>query len=95
MEIWCPYVTEHLCYLIKQSATGVNKTTRAEGQESTFQLVMAGPLREGPVYPVKNTTMLEKYKYISYNILSVKVVLFGVTFCTISLPFIFHLSISF
>lgn len=76
MEIWCPYVTEHLCYLIKQGATGVNKTTPAEGQESTLQLVTAGPLPEGPIPQLENMTMPEKYN--SSNILSAKLALTGV-----------------
>lgn len=76
MEVWCPYVTEHLCYLIKQGAPGVNKTTPAKGQESTSQLVTAGPLPEGPVHQLENMTMPEKCN--SYHILSAKLVLIGV-----------------
>lgn len=60
MEIWCPYVTQHLCYLIKWSAIGVNKTNCAEGQESTFQLAIAGPLPEGPIYRVEKHNSAEK-----------------------------------
>lgn len=44
----------------------------AEDQENTFQLVTAGPLPEGPINQVKDTTMPEKRECISYNILSAK-----------------------
>lgn len=48
VEISCPYITEHLYYLIKQGATWINKTAQSEDQENTFQLVTAGPVPEGP-----------------------------------------------
>lgn len=48
VEIWCPYITEHLYYLIKQGATWINRAAQTENQENTFQLVTAGPVTEGP-----------------------------------------------